>query len=107
MQALKIIVYVIGLYFAGSWTLGIWGNPQYRLKGTVVGIIFWWVEILLAFTGVISVLHLIWLMPLTLGCSTRLMHSELQITGQATFGRILITTALFVSIFIGLIVYFQ
>jgi hypothetical protein len=66
MEFLRYLVWGLALFFAIGWTLGLLAEPYGQLKGTVVTIIFWWVEILGVVATDVSAFHLLWLMPLSL-----------------------------------------
>lgn len=68
---MSYIVWGLVLFFAGSWTFGFIIRPDFRLKSTMVTLIYWWTFIGLVFLLDLSVYHLLWLMPLALiipGC---------------------------------------
>lgn len=66
MVVLKYIAWGLAFFFAGTWAIGILHKPEFRLKSNIVTVLFWWIEIGLAGLGFYSVLHLFWIMPLSL-----------------------------------------
>ena len=75
---MSYIVWGLVLFFAGSWTFGLIVRPDFRLKPTVVTLIYWWGFIGLVFLSDISVYHLLWLMPLSLFIPAVLMQVEIS-----------------------------
>ena len=66
MEFLRYLVWGLAFFFAIGWTIGWLAKPYGQLKSTVVTILFWWAEILGVLATSVSVLHLLWLMPLSL-----------------------------------------
>ena len=63
MTFLHYIVWGAALFFASGWTLALFLRPLHKAYLAIV--IVWWVEIICAATF-LNVLHLLWLMPLSL-----------------------------------------
>ncbi len=68
MEIMDIIILVVALFFAGSWTFGLLSTPN-TAPSTKVIVLYWWIEILIAFLDGYSALHLLWLMPLSMAVS--------------------------------------
>jgi hypothetical protein len=84
MTALTYITWGAVLFFAVTWTAGLLLRPDFRLKSTVATIILWWLWIALAACRVISVFHLVWLMPLSLLVPTGVMAEEIGTKGSCS-----------------------
>ncbi len=57
MEYVEYVLWGLSLFFAGSWTFGLLIRPSYRLKNTVVTVVYWWVAIALVYLGELSPLH--------------------------------------------------
>jgi hypothetical protein len=66
MEYVEYILWGLAIFFAGSWTFGMLIRPSYRMKNTVVAVVYWWVAIAFVYLGELSALNLLWLMPLAL-----------------------------------------
>ena len=93
MEIMDIIILVVALFFAGSWTFGLLSTPN-TTPPTKVTVLYWWIEILIAFLDGYSALHLLWLMPLSIFVPTILMT------------RGVFTTFLKSSLILGSVIYF-
>jgi hypothetical protein len=84
MAAFAYITWGAALFFAVTWTAGLMLRPDFRLKSTIATITLWWLWIALAALRVISVFHLLWLMPLSLLVPTGVMVEEIGTKGKAS-----------------------
>lgn len=84
MQILEYVIWALAGFFTISWTIGLILNPQFRLKPTVISVIYWnlyfWSFMLMGFTP----FQLIWLMPLTLVLPNQLMLAGLKKMGTVS-----------------------
>ena len=66
MSAFSYVLIAIAAFFAISWTLGVVTRPDYRLKSTLVTLMFWWLSLLISVFDGMSAFHLIWFFPIAL-----------------------------------------
>ena len=62
----ETIIWIIVLFFSGAWTFGLITQPNMRWKNFIITVAYWWIEIFLAYQSSYEVIHLLWLMPLSL-----------------------------------------
>ncbi len=79
MEIMDIIILVVALFFAGSWTFGLLSTPN-TAPSTKVTVLYWWIEILIAFLDGYSALHLLWLMPISVVISTISVSTGMFVT---------------------------
>jgi hypothetical protein len=63
---IEAIIWIAVLFFSGTWTIGLITQPNMRMKNTIVTVVYWWIEIFLAYQSSYDVVHLLWLMPLSM-----------------------------------------
>lgn len=73
-------VWVLAVFFAATWTLGLVTQPRFRWASTVAGVICWWGYLAAAALGWLNPLHLLWLMPVILLLAQIFMRAELEAT---------------------------
>ena len=101
------IVWGLVLFFAGSWTFGLVARPDFRLKSTIVTLIYWWGFIGLVFLSGLSVYHLLWLMPLALIIPGVLMQTEISTKLRANVGSIFIKSLFLIGPAVGALLYWS
>lgn len=74
---ITVMTYILALYFAIGWTLGVIFQNQTRTSSNITAIFYWWIEIIITTAGYINSLHLFWLMPLTLFLSVMFIRKTL------------------------------
>ena len=104
---MSYIVWGLVLFFAGSWTFGLIVRPDFRLKSTIVTLIYWWAFIALVFILGISVYHLLWLMLLALFIPMMLMQAEITTKLHANVGSIFIKSLFLIGPAIGALLYWS
>ncbi|MCF7545307.1 hypothetical protein [Pseudomonas petrae] len=82
---MHIAVWVVVLFFAVSWTVGMLVSPQHRMKSTIAALAHWWISIAVIGATGISVYHLLWMMPLALMLCMVAMNLELTKFKARTF----------------------
>ncbi len=104
---MSYIVWGLVLFFAGSWTFGLVVRPDFRLKSTIVTLIYWWAFIGLVFLSDLSVYHLLWLMPLALIIPGVLMQTEISTKLRANVGSIFIKSLFLIGPAVGALLYWS
>ncbi len=82
---LKILVYVLAIFFAFGWTFVLWRQPSQRVISTIVTVLYWWMEIVLALLNKFNAFHLLWLMPLSLFLPSMLLLMQMRKTFLVNF----------------------
>jgi hypothetical protein len=98
-----IVIFSIAIFFASTWSLVVWRNPVMRYVPFCVVIVYWWIEIILAYADQFSFFHLVWLMPLTV-VPPWVLHSMLW---NKTFLRNFITSGVIIAPIIILLVLYS
>ena len=93
MAWLNYATAAIAVFFAGSWTLGVLVNPEFRLKSTVSGIVCWWALLWASYGAVFHILHLWWLFPAAMFMGALVMNAAMM--DIRTLGRISTATVTF------------
>ena len=66
MELIRWVIVAVAIFFAGGWLFGLVVRREFRLRSTIVAVVYWWIGIGLAVANAISVFHLLWFMPLVL-----------------------------------------
>lgn len=98
METMKWITWAVVLFFALSWTFGVIRHQQFRLKATVVSMVFWWIEIFIAMAGGFVVFHLLWLMPVSLIVPMQVGNADQLKAPPGSVARIFFKSLLFLSV---------
>lgn len=101
------IAWALVLFFAGSWTFGFISRPDFRIKSTLVTLIYWWLAIVLVMVINISVYHLFWLMPLALIFPAVFMQAEISATSRSGLGSIFFKSLFIIGPAFGALIYFS
>ena len=104
---MSYITWGLVLFFAGSWTIGLIVRPDFRIKSTIVTLIYWWAIIGLVFLSSISVFHLLWLMPLALVIPMILMQTEISTKLQANVASIFVKSLFLIGPAVGALLYWS
>ena len=62
-MSLNIIAWIVVMFFALGWTLGMF-QERFRTRSNMLAVIWWWLSIAAVFTLSISPFHLFYIMPL-------------------------------------------
>jgi glycerol-3-phosphate acyltransferase PlsY len=62
----RIVVWVVAVFFAGSWAFGLVTVPRQRIGSTILTVLLWWVSIAVVALSKIPVFHLLWVFPCAL-----------------------------------------
>jgi hypothetical protein len=95
------------IFFAASWTFGLIVRPDFRLKSTMVTLIYWWPTIGLIALSSISVYHLFWLMPLALIIPMVLMQAEIATKLRVNVGSIFVKSLFLMGPAVGALIYWS
>jgi len=106
IEVLKYIAWGLALFFAGAWTMGVFRKPGgYVAKSIIVTVLFWWIEIGLAVLGFYSVLHLFWLMPLSVIIPGSFESMEVRTRLYSRVGSIFVKSSIPLGVAIGVLIY--
>ena len=105
MAILKYITWGVALFFAGTWTIGLFHRPDFRLKSNIVTVLFWWIEIGLVVLGFYSVLHLFWIMPLSVVIPGYFERMEFGTRLYASAGSVFTKSSIPLGIAICILIY--
>lgn len=95
----------VAIFFAGSWTLGVLTNPEYRLKATVAGLVCWWVLLSASYGAAFHILHLWWLFPASMFLAQTVMQTDMmdiRSMGSASTAAITFRSLVFATIMGGI-----
>lgn len=101
------ITWGVVLFFACSWTFGLIVRPDFRLKSTIVTLVYWWTTIGLVALSSTSVFHLLWLMPLALFVPMVIMHAEISTKFHASVGSIFVKSLFVIGPAVTALIYFS
>ena len=100
---IRIVLWVIAIFFAASWLFGLIVRPDYRMKSTVVTVAYWWLEIAIVYFAGLHPAHLLWLMPLALIVPAVTMTSMLH----RSVGTIFAVSSVVIGPSLALLLYFS
>ena len=101
------VIWIVALFFSISWSLGLFVQPNLRLKSTIVTLVYWWLIIGIVFLLEFSVYHLIWLMPLALFVPLIFMQTKVLSQRYTSTVSIFIKSLFILGTAIWLLYYFS
>ncbi|MDR6539479.1 hypothetical protein [Variovorax soli] len=104
---MQYLLWGVVFFFALAWTLGLVLSPAQRIKSNIVAVMYWWIAIALASASAFSPWHLLWLMPLALFLSMRLMLAELARTMNTSVSSVFIKSGMLMGPILTGVVYWS
>lgn len=105
MEWLNYATAAVALFFAGSWTLGVFVNPEFRLKSTVAGLVSWWMLLLAVYGQTFHMLHLWWLFPASMFIGQMVMQAammDIRTLGRISTATVTFRTLIFTTLLAGI-----